>query len=288
MEGKLYKQRDVFKGWRPRDFALQGSFLHYYLEKNDITPKKSMDVSGSSIIELPKVTVGALELYPFVITHPSTTKSYNLASADQNERKIWVRAIKEASLRERSQSSEQGEGPYMGRLLDRRPHPLVEDNDMTEEEKAVADRIRPVDPETSLENMPKRYAGKMENAVENLLDSVGDDAPTKWEKLYVKQGVTVFRAEGSSGASAICVRGEAILPYSPTEVFGTIMNPATIFALHLVLGGREHILKPETWEKQAAYWAGGCGGAIAAGVTVLLVAWLFTRKTAPAKKKKAE
>ena len=33
-EGILYKQRDVFKGWRPRKFQLQDSFLHYYLEND--------------------------------------------------------------------------------------------------------------------------------------------------------------------------------------------------------------------------------------------------------------
>jgi len=92
------------------------------------------------------------------------------------------------------------------------------------------------------------------------------------------------RLGGIAAAAFYCL----VAHYEGCRYTCSIMNPATIFALHLVLGGREHILKPETWERQAAYWAGGCGGAIAAGVTVLLVAWLFTRKTAPAKKKKAE
>jgi len=226
MEGVLYKQRDVFKGWRSRDFVLQGTFLHYYMQKDDITPKKSMDVSGCSVIAVGKTKVGDQTLFPFVISHPSSTKSYNLASDTPEGTASWVDVIKEASMKQRSEGSESGEGPYMGRLLDRRPPPLVQDVDMTSEEKFIAESIRPMNPETSLLGMPMRYAGKMESAVESLLDSIGDDSTMQWERLYVKQGVSVFKAAGSSGASAICVRGEATLNYPPTEVFGTLMNPA--------------------------------------------------------------
>ena len=92
------------------------------------------------------------------------------------------------------------------------------------------------------------------------------------------------RLGGVAAAAFYCLAAH----YEGCKYTCSIMNPATIFALHLVLGGKEHFMQRATWEKQAAYWAGGCGGAAAAGITVLLVAWLFTRKAQPGKKKKAE
>tara|TARA_B100000900_G_C20081347_1_gene514171 strand:+ start:80 stop:424 length:345 start_codon:yes stop_codon:yes gene_type:complete len=92
------------------------------------------------------------------------------------------------------------------------------------------------------------------------------------------------RLGGVAAAAFYCLAAH----YEGCKYTCSIMNPATIFALHLVLGGKEHFMQRETWEKQAAYWAGGCGGAAAAGISVLLVAWLFTRKAQPGKKKKAE
>ena len=43
-EGILYKQRNHFKGWRRRWFALDDQFLHYYLEKEDMASRNSIQI----------------------------------------------------------------------------------------------------------------------------------------------------------------------------------------------------------------------------------------------------
>ena len=43
-EGLLYKQRNHFKGWRSRWFVLDNQFLHYYLEKEDMASRNSIQI----------------------------------------------------------------------------------------------------------------------------------------------------------------------------------------------------------------------------------------------------
>merc|ERR1719420_1318154 len=127
----------------------------------------------------------------------------------------------------------------------------------------------------------------------SILEHKGDFAEAALVEGLVAFSVLAFgsivapmagRLGGVAAAAFYCLAAH----YEGCKYTCSIMNPATIFALHLVLGGKEHFMRRETWEKQAAYWAGGCGGAAAAVISVLLVAWLFTRKAQPGKKKKAE
>ena len=79
-QGTLYKQRDLFKGWRPRHFVLQDNFLHYYLEPDDPVPRNTLDLTGCSITTTKSVTVDGVEYFPFVITHPKSKTPYHLSS----------------------------------------------------------------------------------------------------------------------------------------------------------------------------------------------------------------
>ena len=45
-EGILYKQRNHFKGWRKRWFALDNQFLHYYLEREDMASRNSIQIGN--------------------------------------------------------------------------------------------------------------------------------------------------------------------------------------------------------------------------------------------------
>jgi hypothetical protein len=48
-QGVLYKQRNHFKGWRSRWFALDEQFLHYYLEKEDMASRNSIQIGESCL-----------------------------------------------------------------------------------------------------------------------------------------------------------------------------------------------------------------------------------------------
>lgn len=62
-EGILFKQRDFFKGWRSRWFALDDQCLHYWItkaEKDDMTSRNSIPIGELNIINL---------FYLFIPTH---------------------------------------------------------------------------------------------------------------------------------------------------------------------------------------------------------------------------
>jgi hypothetical protein len=79
-QGTLFKQRDLFKGWRPRHFVLQDNFLHYYLEPDDAVPRNTLDLTGCSVTTTKSVFVDGVEYFPFIITHPKSKAPYHLSS----------------------------------------------------------------------------------------------------------------------------------------------------------------------------------------------------------------
>jgi hypothetical protein len=97
MEGTLFKQRDVFKGWRPRHFVLQDGFLHYYLEESDPVPFKSMNVLGTTLTELRPSQIGEALFHPFLISHSKSPKTYNLAADTKEKAQEWIKKIRAAS-----------------------------------------------------------------------------------------------------------------------------------------------------------------------------------------------
>ena len=105
-DGILFKQRDFVKGWRPRYFILQQSFLEYYIDKEDAAPRKSMDVRGCEVSKAKVTKVGDKEYHPFVISHSKSSKTYNLAAPSEAEAEDWIRAILEASRSPADEPSE--------------------------------------------------------------------------------------------------------------------------------------------------------------------------------------
>ena len=102
--GSLYKQRDFRSGWPTRLFVLDPPLLHYYIDPNDASPRKSIYVVNCSITAnqpdgtpQPAISDNNNTLYPFQISHPSTTKTYNLACGSKEERDDWVRALTKAA-----------------------------------------------------------------------------------------------------------------------------------------------------------------------------------------------
>ncbi len=72
-------------------FVLQDNFLHYYLEADDAMPKKSMDLCGCSIVPVKAVKLPeGSEFFPFVISHPKSTKTYKLSCDDKEQAEEWI------------------------------------------------------------------------------------------------------------------------------------------------------------------------------------------------------
>ncbi|CAM9998411.1 unnamed protein product, partial [Ectocarpus fasciculatus] len=215
-EGTLYKQRDVFKGWRSRHFVLQEDFLHYFVESDDILPKKSMQICGCTITPVKTSKVGEVEYHPFVISHQTSTKTYNLASTSKAETDAWIAAITKAAAASPSPATSSAAAAQ--RILPRRPPPSSQDSD---DEDPVAQKTKPVNYERTTEGIPAKYIAKTDAAVETLLDSVGPDAEG-WDALFEKNNVKAYKRAGN----IICVRGDSFFPYPIVNVFSMICNPA--------------------------------------------------------------
>jgi hypothetical protein len=107
----LYKQRDHFKGWRPRYFRLSEGVLQYYLDAQDPTPKGTVLVDrcvvepaseGKKVAGVKAVPGSASskekqEYFPLVISHPETSKTYNLAATSEKGRLGWIEALRFAA-----------------------------------------------------------------------------------------------------------------------------------------------------------------------------------------------
>jgi hypothetical protein len=216
-EGMLHKQRDVFKGWRARHFVLQEDFLHYFCEPGDILPKKSMQITGCTVTPVKTAKVGDVEYFPFVISHNSSTKTYNLASTKKSETDAWVAAITKAAASAPSPATPSS-AASQERILPRRPPPASNDSD-DDDNSASAQKLKPVNYDRTTAGIPAKYVSKCDAAVEALMDSVRPGAEG-WDSLFEKSGVKAYKRAGNM----ICVRGDALFPYTVVNLFGIICS----------------------------------------------------------------
>lgn len=206
MEGIMYKQRDVFKGWRPRYFVLDDFFLHYYLKKGDDLPKKSIQIFGGTVTVVRSTRVGEVEYYPFVVSHPKSTKTYNFSVDSKQLADQWISALKEVVVRD---SPPPMANVPLDRILKRRP-----------DEDDVKKSCAPINPDLTLTHIPEKYALKIEYAVETLIDLVSPQSSSKWQSLFERNGVTAFKRPGS----VVCIRADSLLPLSLIDIFSLLVN----------------------------------------------------------------
>lgn len=207
--GILYKQRDVFKGWQGRYFVLDENFLHYYLKEGDDIPKKSLQIFGCSITVIKSSKAGETEYYPFVLAHPKSTKIYNFSTHSKAETDAWVTILTDMARREPPPSIE---AVSTDRLLARRPVVDTDDADLV--------KYLPMNKELTLQHIPEKYAGKIEVAVETIVQSTTATDADGWIPVHEKKSVKISRKQGVGGG--ICVRGETLLPYSISEIFSLL------------------------------------------------------------------
>lgn len=206
-EGLLFKQKDVFKGWRPRYFVLDENFLCYYLQKGDMAPKKYLQMFGASITPVRPTKVGEVEYYPLVISHPKTTKVYNLAASTKGEAETWIKALTSIAGRDAPSPIQLN---CIDRLLERRPTPEDEGNPIGQE---------PVNKVLTLTNIPEKYSSKVDCAITTMLKTITDDEG--WVTLDNKNGINASR---KTGTGSVCVRADVLLPFSGAEIFSMILS----------------------------------------------------------------
>jgi hypothetical protein len=240
-EGVLYKQRDLIKGWRPRYFKLDSHFLHYYLHKSDVIPRKTLQINRDVVIAIdstPRVVNGTA-YFPFHISSPKSSTVYHLSSYHQEETNQWVKLLKGVANSDNSSSGRESfsaSGHHKRKVSADKDHGQghgqgsqeQQGGDRGEEEEQVDDISKDDDSDEvcchkqrTLSHLTPEMASKLNTSVNNILD-LAFGSPEDWSLLFEKKGVTGSRKLGSG---IICVRGESILPYTIPEIYGIISRP---------------------------------------------------------------
>jgi hypothetical protein len=102
-QGTLYKQREYFKGWRPRQFDLIDSTLSYYIEAEDQNPRGTLALTGCTAVAAPTVIVDGVEYFPFLLTHKDSNRPYNLSALTKADADDWIEKINQAAELPRDQ-----------------------------------------------------------------------------------------------------------------------------------------------------------------------------------------
>ncbi|DAZ97827.1 TPA: hypothetical protein N0F65_002497 [Lagenidium giganteum] len=90
--GHLYQKSGLSRSWKPRYFTLEGTVLYYYKREGDAVPKGTVVLTGCSI----KLTKDK-KYYSFRISHPKTSKVYDLAATLQSRTEEWVELLQDAA-----------------------------------------------------------------------------------------------------------------------------------------------------------------------------------------------
>jgi hypothetical protein len=90
--GHLYKKTGgIARSWKPRYFSLEGSVLYYYKREGDSVPRGIVVLAGCEV-----APTKDKKYYSFRISHPKTSRVYDLAATLPSRTEDWVEAISAA------------------------------------------------------------------------------------------------------------------------------------------------------------------------------------------------
>lgn len=230
--GTLFKQRDVFKGWRPRHFVLQDNFLHYYLEADDPAPRNTLDLSGCSVTNSKSVVLDGVEYFPFAISHPKSKTPYHLSSDSKLDADTWVAMLIEAAntppptpaMTFASPTKEipvsvtavSSGGVVISSSESSSKRPAIDSTNETHQPYFYGNTAH--GPETRA-YIPPEFLPKIEKQVQVLLDKLSPDAQG-WEPMFEKDGLVAKKCPGS----IMRVKAEITLPYCLYDVFSVVLD----------------------------------------------------------------
>lgn len=90
--GHLYKKTGLARSWKSRYFSLEGSVLYYFKREGDTVPKGIVVLTGCKIM-----ATRDKKYYSFRISHPKTSKVYDLAATLHGRMEDWMEALRNAA-----------------------------------------------------------------------------------------------------------------------------------------------------------------------------------------------
>ncbi|TYZ63046.1 hypothetical protein PybrP1_010089 [[Pythium] brassicae (nom. inval.)] len=186
--GLVYKKAGVVRSWKLLHFSLEGSVLYYFKREGDATPKGVVVLSGCDV----RLTRDK-KLYSFRISHPKTSRVYDLATTLPSRTEDWVAALRGAAsfvpnsaMLSRSDSSADDSGRGSSREPARASASTSLRATLVSLSPEDLDAVGVDDP--AMPAVPPEYRARLESLMADFVLQARDDAPG-WKLQADKRGV---------------------------------------------------------------------------------------------------
>ncbi|KAE9003306.1 hypothetical protein PR003_g17957 [Phytophthora rubi] len=252
--GHLYKKTGLGRSWRPRFFSLEGTVLYYYKREGDSVPKGIVVLTGCHI----RATKDK-KLYSFRISHPKTSKVYDLAATLPSRTEDWVHVLTQAATlaQSSSTSSSSGSSPGSSRQL-----PLASSSSSSSSDlllHSASSRSMLVDASvTELLDVPDaavpdEYRDRMEGLLAEFVAQAREDVDG-WKFQTEQRDVKAYvRRASRIGA----FKGVGFIAHHPHKVLQLVLELSKRYTFdpQLLATQRVHVFSDHTWVDHLTYKA---------------------------------
>ncbi|KAE9358749.1 hypothetical protein PF008_g2544 [Phytophthora fragariae] len=247
--GHLYKKTGLGRSWRPRFFSLEGTVLYYYKREGDSVPKGIVVLTGCHI----RATKDK-KLYSFRISHPKTSKVYDLAATLPSRTEDWVHVLTQAATLAQTSSSSAGSSPGSSRQL-----PLASSSSSDLLLHSASSRSMLVDASvTELLDVPgaavpDEYRDRMDGLLAEFVAQAREDADG-WKFQTEQRDVKAYvRRASRIGA----FKGVGFIAHHPHKVLQLVLELSKRYTFdpQLLATQRVHVFSDHTWVDHLTYKA---------------------------------
>lgn len=268
--GHLYKKTGgLARSWKPRFFTLEGSVLYYYKREGDSVPRGIVVLAGCEV----RATKDK-KYYSFRISHPKTSRVYDLAATLPSRTEDWMdaisAAIRHANLAEAGNGSSGSNGGGLDARAslsgDLRPSLLPEARgSMADFRPSTLDFFHSSSSSSMIDyaglaaihvddaQLPEQYEDRMESLMCEFVKQAEDDADG-WKLETEKRDVKAYVRKASKVGS---YKGVGIIKHHPHAVLKLILELSRrqAFDPQLLATQRIHVFDDHTFVDHLTYKA---------------------------------
>ncbi|KUF93345.1 hypothetical protein AM588_10005712 [Phytophthora nicotianae] len=239
--GHLYKKTGLGRSWRPRFFSLEGTVLYYYKRDGDSVPKGIVVLTGCHI----RATKDK-KLYSFRISHPKTSKVYDLAATLPSRTEDWIQALTQASTMVQTASSSRqltSNASSSNVLL-----PLSSSSQSTLVDASITELLDV--PEVAI---PDEHRDRMEELLAEFVAQAQYDADG-WKFQTEQRGVKAYVRRTSKTGT---FKGVGFIAHHPHKVLHLILelSKRPKYDPQLLATQRVHVFNDHMWVDHLTYKA---------------------------------
>lgn len=269
--GHLYKKTGgLTRSWRSRFFSLEGSVLYYYKHEGDSVPRGIVVLAGCQV-----TPTKDKKYYSFRISHPKTSRVYDLAATLPSRTEDWIEALTTAilhanmaeSLAASALSAQQGDvGDIRASVADVRPSMAMDMRaSMAEPRPSTVDFLHSSSSSSMVDYaglaavhvddapIPEQFEDRLESLMCEFVKQAQDDAEG-WKLETEKRDVKAYVRKASRVGA---YKGVGFINYHPHAVLKLILELSRrqSFDPQLLATQRIHVFDDHTFVDHLTYKA---------------------------------